>query len=273
MRKVSEYAVPGTGTEGHQEQELSEQEARVTSWEARLAAREREAQERIMDTDAQRAELEGRLVTLQRERGVVVTELLRDMPRVPPPPAVTAREKARLARVMAMEARVEAAEAREKVLHSLDGALEQAGQALVAQRGRVQALAATPVGLPRAPGAPPLPARPVDERRTQRRVRIDCEVGLETESNFFSAYGWDISTGGLFVVCFDELNVGDEVEVTLQLTGGPRIRATAVVRWLRESPRGDVIPGAGLQFTELGPGAEAAVRAFIEQRATMFYDG
>ena len=123
----------------------------------------------------------------------------------------------------------------------------------------------------RQPGAGPDDAN----RRHVPRLQLDCEVGLETETNFFAGFGWDISSGGLFVACFEPMHVGQEVEVSFSLPGGPAVRAVCVVRWTRDSEGSNshVLPGVGLQFLDLSKEGRAAVERFVKQREPMFFPG
>lgn len=184
-----------------------------------------------------------------------------------------ARLRAQQARADAISLRAALLEEREEALRELTLTLERIGHAMTTARevAAAQEREEAPVGST-ATVPDQTPPRPGPDRRTQRRVKVDCDVDMETESNFFSGFAWDISTGGLFVVSFDPLEVGDQVDVRFRLADGPQIAATAVVRWLRESHRLGDLPGAGLQFVDLSDEARSAILTFVEKRMPMFYD-
>jgi uncharacterized protein (TIGR02266 family) len=130
----------------------------------------------------------------------------------------------------------------------------------------------TPKPIPlTAPVKPPLP--PPEERRAHRRVGIETEVSMESDSNFFAGFAEDISAGGLFVATHAYLPIGASLDISFRLANR-RIDAAAVVRWVREvdDKNPEMIPGMGVQFTALPPGAREAIESFVAQREPMFYE-
>jgi uncharacterized protein (TIGR02266 family) len=121
------------------------------------------------------------------------------------------------------------------------------------------------------PSAPPQ-TRGLD-RRVHSRVRVDLDVTLSSEHNFFTGFAENLSEGGLFIATHEYLDVGTELDVTFRLPGGREIASRARVCWVREyNPDSvGVSPGMGVQFLDLRADDQAAVLAFLRQREPMFY--
>lgn len=114
-----------------------------------------------------------------------------------------------------------------------------------------------------------------DERRSQERVALEVDIGLHSETNFFAAYGDDVSEGGLFVATYDLLPVGSALTLSFVLPHGPQIVVRGRVAWLREADAFDteLHPGMGVVFLDLDERGLAAIREYMRRRAPIFYDG
>jgi len=113
------------------------------------------------------------------------------------------------------------------------------------------------------------------ERRTAPRLELELEVGLTSESNFYTGLTQDISTGGLFVATHHLRRVGQHVTVHLALPGAQKFSVDCEVRWIRESSAlqgRDHTTGMGLKFVELTPQAPLAISTFLRSRDSIFYD-
>jgi len=138
--------------------------------------------------------------------------------------------------------------------------------------------AATVPGLRhRATTQPPAPAPakaavPAPKRQSPR-VRMQAQVDLESEDNFFNGFSANISDGGVFVATVNVLPLGTNVDVGFTLPTGERIECKGVVRWVREidDRQPDVFPGIGVQFVDLEERGAKAIESFIQQREPMFY--
>jgi len=115
------------------------------------------------------------------------------------------------------------------------------------------------------------PARPDDDRRYSRRVDLDVDIGLHSETNFFVGFAEDISDGGLFVATYDLLPIGTELTLSLVLPGGRQIVAPARVTWIRDPHDGDLAPGVGVRFERLEDEDREAIDRFLTKRAPMFF--
>lgn len=116
----------------------------------------------------------------------------------------------------------------------------------------------------------PAPARA--ERRAFPRVRLETEVTLQSDSNFYSGFAEDVSSGGLFVATHKYQPVGSTVDVSFQL-GNRVVEATGMVRWIREidDKNPDVLPGMGIQFTSVPVDAQRDILQFVKAREPLFY--
>lgn len=115
-----------------------------------------------------------------------------------------------------------------------------------------------------------------DERRRFERHDLAAEIGMRSESNFYTGFSDDLSEGGLFVATYALLPVGARVEVSFWLPSGHEIKCTAEVRWVRD-PRHQhddhhTSPGMGVRFLGLSSDDQNAIRHFMEYRPPMFFD-
>jgi uncharacterized protein (TIGR02266 family) len=114
---------------------------------------------------------------------------------------------------------------------------------------------------------PTTPSQP----RLRPRIRMEVEVGMASESQFFAGLSGDVSEGGIFVQTYQHLVIGDRVALSLELPGGP-IEVLGVVQWSREpGPFGG--PGVGVVLEKVSPGTEARIREFCRLRAPLYYEG
>jgi len=127
------------------------------------------------------------------------------------------------------------------------------------------------------PGRPPSivhGAVSKDARRSHQRIRIEADIGVQSESNFFTGFTEDISRGGMFVATYDIRPVGSQVSLSFTLPSGHLVVAEGVVRWVREynDANPEMYPGMGVQFTDLNTDDNRAIQQFFTQRAPLFYE-
>lgn len=163
----------------------------------------------------------------------------------------------------AVAARREAERARAERARAAERA-EQAEQAERAERAEQAARRATARG-----AAAPTRA----ERRAVRRVGMVAAVSLSSETNFYSGFSSDLSTGGLFIATVEQAPLGAAVSLQFTLPGGAEIEAQGEVRWVRElSPvQPEMMPGLGVAFTEISEAAIAEIARFVAHREPMFF--
>ena len=135
----------------------------------------------------------------------------------------------------------------------------------------------TMAGFPRAPRPTGRSQRPPDfegsERRagTNRRVFIEVEIGLTSESNIYTGLSLDVSTGGVFVATYEPAPFGTAVSLYFVLPDGHVVNAEGVVRWTRAAS-GDAAPGMGVAFTAISGESLAHIAGFCAGRPPLYFD-
>jgi uncharacterized protein (TIGR02266 family) len=119
-------------------------------------------------------------------------------------------------------------------------------------------------------------ARPADARgrREHSRYRVQLDVTVTSDHNFYAGFAENMSVGGLFIATHQIKAVGDRIDFSLVLPGSSEpLRGAGVVRWVRlYSDSSDVPPGMGIRFESLERGAQRRIEQFLAQREPMFYD-
>ncbi|MBL8918613.1 MAG: TIGR02266 family protein [Myxococcaceae bacterium] len=130
----------------------------------------------------------------------------------------------------------------------------------------------SPLGIEAALTSAVLAARP-EQRRDQRRVKMQTAVELQTDSHFSTAFSADLSEGGIFVATVMLQPLGTAIDLDFTLPSGVAVQARGFVRWVREvsDQHPDNHPGMGIQFTELDEAAREGIRDFVAQRDPMFF--
>jgi hypothetical protein len=101
--------------------------------------------------------------------------------------------------------------------------------------------------------------------------RIDVEVAVYGDNNFYTGFENRISSGGVFVSSLETLPPGHELDVELDLEG-KKIKSRGKVEFVRidnaASPENG--PGAGLKLLNLSGDSAAAIEAFFQKRPPLF---
>jgi type IV pilus assembly protein PilZ len=95
-----------------------------------------------------------------------------------------------------------------------------------------------------------------DERRTSARLQVNVEIGMQTESNFYTGLTQDLSGGGVFVATNQIRKIGERIKVLLTLPGQTEtFEILAEVRWVRSTTFSQNVedPGMGLRFLQMSP--------------------
>jgi len=114
-----------------------------------------------------------------------------------------------------------------------------------------------------------------DERRSSPRYQVQVEVGLQTESNFYTGLTQDLSGGGVFVATNQIRTVGERIKVLLTLPGQKEpFEILTEVRWVRSTSFSHSVddPGMGLRFLQMSPRARKAITDFLGLRESLFFD-
>lgn len=119
----------------------------------------------------------------------------------------------------------------------------------------------------RAPERTPAP----ELRTAGHRVRVEVDVGVLSESNFYTGVAADVSAGGVFVSTPTPLPVGTDVALYFSLGDGATLHAEAVVRWIR-AKTSDLPAGMGVAFTRLSEDDRRTIADFCAHRPPLFHD-
>ena len=117
-------------------------------------------------------------------------------------------------------------------------------------------------------------AAPDSVRREHERFTVDLQVSVLSESNFYAGLAENLSAGGLFIATHQLQKVGSRIELSLRMPDSDEVfQIVGEVRWVRlYNELSDTSPGLGVRFTELPPGATAAIDRFLGQREPLFFD-
>jgi len=105
----------------------------------------------------------------------------------------------------------------------------------------------------------------------QPRARVQVEIGLLSESNFYAGLSCDVSAGGVFVSTYHPAAPGSRLTLFFVLPSGHALEIDGVVRWTR-APSNDAPPGMGVAFSGLSPEDLAAISEYCRQRAPLVYE-
>lgn len=111
-------------------------------------------------------------------------------------------------------------------------------------------------------------AAAIAKRRTAR-VRMELQIDLKTESNFYVGFTENIGSGGVFVATYDMLPVDTEVLLTFTLPNRDDVfLVPGRVRWTRPFDplaNENIHPGLGVAFSNLSSEDGAAITYFIRK--------
>lgn len=111
-------------------------------------------------------------------------------------------------------------------------------------------------------------------RRQHTRHRVDLDVTVSSDHNFYTGFVENMSSGGIFIATHRLKQVGEKVEFTINLPDSKQpITGLGEVRWMRLYSEGsNVEPGMGVSFTQISAQAVQRVQDFLAQREPIFYD-
>ena len=123
---------------------------------------------------------------------------------------------------------------------------------------------------PAMSGEHPNPA----QRREYPRYKVELDVSLGSDHNFYAGFVENMSAGGVFIATHMLKAVGEILEISIHIpSSDAMIVGTGEVRWVREySERSNVPPGMGVRFIHLEPGSIEAIESFLARREPIFYD-
>jgi uncharacterized protein (TIGR02266 family) len=120
----------------------------------------------------------------------------------------------------------------------------------------------------------PRPSRPSSpdgiEHRTHHRVKLEVDVGMHSDSHFFTGLSGDLSEGGVFVATYRDVPIGSKLELDLPLPDGT-VQVHGVVRWTRPGSD-DTKPGIGVAFEALQDEVRTRIAKFCAEREPLYFD-
>jgi hypothetical protein len=106
--------------------------------------------------------------------------------------------------------------------------------------------------------------------------RLESEIGVHSETNFYTDFLGDIrANGGIFVATFHVLPIGSQCEVVLTFPGNLTAEFRGVVRWKRENVAGVSMtssPGLGIQIAQADAAAWDLIERFIRKREPIMHE-
>jgi uncharacterized protein (TIGR02266 family) len=289
------------------ESELAREEAEVSSLESRLADQIARATTDANALATRLTHVRAQLAKTQSEHSEDVTlpeiGARLQAAAIPELDVDAAREKALAARAQALESRLQATQDMQIALHAFlqqtgaltkeladaEGRLKEVTEAAArtrreqeaarnreAQRARAEAAKAqTAARAAAAPASASInrPSSAGHAARDYTRVQLKTNINLGSDSNFFTGFSTDISEGGIFVATVETVPQGTTVDLDFTLPGGRPLKASGVVRWLREpnDHTPDLMPGMGVQFQDLQPEVASLISDFVRKREPLFF--
>lgn len=289
------------------ESELAREESELNSLESRLTDQIHRATHEADTLSSRLTQVRSELTRIQSEHSgdLTIPEIGARLQAaaIPELAVESAREKALAARQQALEARRQASQDMQIALHAFQqqtSALtkelseaearlkevvesatrarreQEAARSREAQRARAEAARTQSASRSSAPPASAPIAKSTSKGSTARshtRVRLQANINLGSDSNFFTGFSTDISEGGVFVATVETVPRGTTVDLDFTLPGGRQLKASGVVRWLREpnDHMPDLMPGLGVQFQDLQSEVASLISDFVRKREPLFF--
>lgn len=104
------------------------------------------------------------------------------------------------------------------------------------------------------------------------RAELNCDVSVNSETNFYTGMTRNISEGGLYIKADTDLPVGSIILLTFTLDDGLEpLELRGEIRWLdsQEGGGGSEVVGFGVRFLQLNEPDLARIRAFVNRRSPL----
>ena len=111
--------------------------------------------------------------------------------------------------------------------------------------------------------------RPPENKRKTARLHHEIPVAYRTVGSFLSDWATNISQGGLFINTRNPLPVGTAVKILIQLPGAsfPYQLSGRVTRVTEFDNRANLVPGMGIEFTDIDDAKRRDIEAFVDASA------
>ena len=112
------------------------------------------------------------------------------------------------------------------------------------------------------------------DARAHRRLLLELEVSLQSDTNFYIGLTENLSNGGIFVATHLVQPIGTGVALTLRLPNRKTpLTLGGRVRWVREfSETLEAPPGMGIEFEAISDSDASAIHEFLAARTPLFFD-
>lgn len=106
-----------------------------------------------------------------------------------------------------------------------------------------------------------------DNKRRARRLQHELPVAYRSVGTFLTDWATNISQGGMFINTRTPLPVGTDVKILIQL---PMLEAPVglngkVTRVAEFDSRTGVVPGMGIQFTDVDPSKRQRLETLVKR--------
>jgi uncharacterized protein (TIGR02266 family) len=111
-----------------------------------------------------------------------------------------------------------------------------------------------------------------DNKRRAARLHHEIPVAYRSVGSFLSDWATNISHGGLFINTRKPLPVGTAVKILVQLPGAsfPFELAGRVTRVTQFDNKANMVPGMGVEFTDVDEAKRRDISAFVERLRVEF---
>ncbi|HSN90812.1 MAG TPA: TIGR02266 family protein [Anaeromyxobacteraceae bacterium] len=106
-----------------------------------------------------------------------------------------------------------------------------------------------------------------DNKRRATRLHHEIPVAYRSVGSFLTDWATNISQGGLFINTRKPLAVGTAVKIIIQLPGAafPYEMAGRVTRVTQYDNHANMVPGMGIEFTDVDDAKRRDIEAFVER--------
>jgi uncharacterized protein (TIGR02266 family) len=106
-----------------------------------------------------------------------------------------------------------------------------------------------------------------DNKRKATRLHHEIPVAYRSVGSFLTDWATNISQGGLFINSRKPLAVGTAVKIIIQLPGAafPYEMAGRVTRVTLFDNHANMVPGMGIEFTDVDEAKRREIEAFVER--------
>ncbi len=111
-----------------------------------------------------------------------------------------------------------------------------------------------------------------DNKRRAARLHHQIPVAYRSVGSFLSDWATNISHGGLFINTRTPLPVGTAVKILVQLPGAsfPFQLGGRVTRVTEFDNKANMVPGMGVEFTDVDDAKRREIQAFVERLRVEF---